>query len=58
MTHPGDESIVAIAKMPGVADLPTMQKGKFAQALRLEAKGTHDEAAVKLNEAIAAGGNA
>ena len=53
MTHPGEGSITEIAKMPGVSDLPTMQKGKFAQALRLEAQGKHEEANIKLNEAAA-----
>lgn len=45
-------SIADISKLPGVSDVkPALAKGKFAQALKLEAEGKHAEAAVKLEEA-------
>lgn len=46
-------SLIDITKLPGVSDLPTMQKAKFGQALKLEAQGNYAAAEVKLSEAVA-----
>lgn len=47
-------SLSDIMKEDGVSDLPTMVKGKFAQALRAERQGDDDLAYAKLLEAILA----
>lgn len=47
-------TFVQVCGMPGVKDIqPAMAKGKFAQALIAEAKGEHEQASGKLNEAVA-----
>jgi hypothetical protein len=43
-----------IAKLDGVKDLTLKVRGKFAQALKAEAKGDQATAANKLNEAVEA----
>lgn len=46
--------ISEVAKLPGVADLPTLVRGRFAQALMAEAAGDHAKAQAKLDEAVEA----
>lgn len=47
------ESLISITKEPGVEDLPTKVKARFAQAIKAERAGDHVRAEEKLAEAIA-----
>jgi hypothetical protein len=49
-------SLIAVTKMPGVADLPLKVRGPFAKALIAEANGNHDDADRLLTMAVVAEG--
>ena len=47
------ENLITITKEPGVEDLPTKVKARFAQAIKAERAGDNERAELKLAEAIA-----
>ena len=53
MTDYQNMGLNEMSKLDGIKDLPIRVKGKFCQALKLEAEGKHTEAMDKLNEGIA-----
>ena len=51
-------TLMEVAKLNGVADLqPLRCRASFAQALKLESEGKHDEASTKLIEAVSVENN-
>ena len=49
-----DMQLKEISTLDGVKDLTLKVRGRFAQALKAEAKGEHDKAAKALDEAVEA----